>query len=211
MSVLKVLTENATAHAKGFVAEQVVTYSLAQEYKKQGYSFCLRLINHTNEKTNRDADDAELYSMMSNLSGGSGLSVMPLFKVPAVIEDRSGTWGDIRAAINELRRAGFPKNITVWLDEKSVQDYLTLNSNSDSAKELRENWVRALNEAGYSVGYYFGNMEGYACPPTNIGNNTVLEAVDCGSSSSSSTMKTISIGDNAGSCKIRWAFLPAGQ
>lgn len=192
---LKVLTENATAKSKGFVAEQVVTDLLAHEYKEQGCSFCLRLLNQTGKPSDSDAGVEELYSIISNLSGGASLSLMPLFKVDAESSD-------VQDAIKKLEEVGFPESVTVWLDEKSIQELSSVNSDSENAKNIREDWKKGLSEAGYSIGYYF--------------DNNVLEAVDygpflSGSSLNGNAMKTVSIGDNLGAYEIRWAFLSSDE
>ena len=204
MSNLKAQTENATAHAKGFVAENVVTYAIAAEHKAQGYKFCLRLLEFDSVGfANIAATDRELYSIMSNQSGGSGLMLMPLIKAKTTTPS-----DDLKSALERLEELGLPLNMTIWLDEESLKTAFT--ANPEKIKEYKDEWSKNVIAAGYSVGYYKGGIDDCECPSTSDSGNSVLSAVECGTSSSS-TLKSITIGNNTGSCKIRWAYLGSSQ
>lgn len=202
MSNLKAQTENATAHAKGFVAENVVTYAIAHEYKTQGYTFCLRLLNlDAVDFSQVAATDRELYSIMSHQSGGSGLAFMPLVKAS------KGADTDLKNGLKRLEELGLPLNITIWLDEESLKIVFTTES---EIAQYKKTWSEKVIAAGYSAGYYKGGIEDCDCSSTPDSGNSVLSVVDCGVLSEQG-LKSITIGDNTGNCKIRWAYFNASQ
>lgn len=201
MSNIFAKTEPATAHAKGFVAESIVTHTIGGKYASEGYKFCLRLIDF--DKVNYDkisATPRELYSIMSHQSGGSGLSFMPL--VQAKSKDAST---DLKNAWNRLEQLGVPLNMTIWLDEESLQ----IQCNNDEAlmKAYKATWSESIIQGGYSVGYYYGGVDDCPCTEEKNTNTSVLSVVECAPTAIGSAFKAITIGDNAGTCKIRWAYI----
>ncbi|ADZ91940.1 hypothetical protein [Marinomonas mediterranea] len=202
MANLKAQTENAKANAKGFVADGVVTYDVAKDYKSQGYEFCMRTIKLDPQDDDPSvATERELFGIMSTGKGGGALSLMPL--VEAVTEQEAAT--DAANLLKRLEVLGIPLNITLWLDEESLKEL----HNSDEAriKTYRDEWTDFVIKAGYSAGYYKGGLCDCSCTSTSDNGSTVLEAPECGVGLNGHTLKTVSIGENSGTCKIRWAYL----
>ena len=253
---LKAQTEVAIANSKGFVSADVVNPTMAENYQNDGYTFCLRDISEgKGDNLNKyNLTNLEAYSIMQPINeGGSGLSLMPLYKV-------RGNIGSIpqkeipTKAVQEseiisklINCIGLPLGVTIWLDIESINALESASSKKFTPEESNI-YLLALSAAvissGFSVGYYYGNTPGCSCPSgsalmgTNVlqavacangiaGNQmhtititpgcscpsgsalmgtNVLQAVACANGMGESQLQTITIGDNADSCKIRWAY-----
>ncbi|WP_028773771.1 glycoside hydrolase domain-containing protein [Shewanella waksmanii] len=217
---LRAQTEVATRHAKGFVSSAVVNPILADQYQTEDYSFCLREIGISSKDSKEPQHfltNLEAYSiMLAADEGGSGLSLMPLYKIPQTkpikatsIADEANANGKIIVA--ELNHVGLPLGITVWIDIESINALSAQPDDKSFTAEQTKQYLKALCDyvldAGYSVGYYYGNTSGCSCPseaPTS-GNN-VLQSISCANGLGESQFHSISIGENNDSCKIRWAY-----
>ncbi len=222
-SNLKAQTEVASANAKGFVSSGVVNPILADQYQAEDYEFCLREIGIiTKEEAKDDSKEPphyltnlEAYSiMLASREGGSGLSLMPLYKIPEEtikknsIEEAAEAQGKI--IVQLMNHIGLPLGITVWVDIESINSTKFLTDDKTLSQEQTKQYLKRLCayvlDSGFSVGYYYGNTSGCECP-SEVGNSSsnVLRTVSCANGLGESQFHTITIGDNTDSCKIRWA------
>ncbi|WP_298769345.1 glycoside hydrolase domain-containing protein [uncultured Shewanella sp.] len=210
MANLMASTEQATAEAKGFVSESLVNPLMADTYQHDDYVFCLREVG----KTGKESTDvtyltnSEAFSIMTPISrGGSGLALMPLFSSVTAISDpkkvTTDATTDATTVVTQLNDIGLPLGITVWLDINAVNTNI---EKQEDQSTYTTTWCTNITKAGYSVGYYYGNTPPCSCQPeAPISGGNVLQSVSC-VSGGSSPLHSISIGENSGVCKIRWAY-----
>lgn len=192
MANLMASTEQATAEAKGFVSESVVSPLMAELYQHDNYEFCLRELD--------DLSNPEAYSIMSSVShGGCGLALMPLFSSVTTATN------DITSIKKSMLEVGLPLGVTIWLDMYAVNTKIKETNNQENYVKA---WCDGITKAGHSVGYYYGNTPPCSCQPeTPVSGSNVLQSVSC-VSGGNSPFHSISIGENSGVCKIRWACYP---
>ncbi|NQZ10248.1 MAG: hypothetical protein HRT35_24110, partial [Algicola sp.] len=152
------------------------------------------------------------------LDGGCDLAFMPLF-IPEYtsITGTGDTAGEPRGtksgfnAVQTLVALGMPLGMTVWLDERSV-----VNMTKDAAvrSNFKTAWIAAVNQAGYSVGTYNGNLTlDKSLDGASADLNFDLTLSSGGSvlsmplSLPQGGCKPVSIGENAGVNTIQWACI----
>ncbi|MFQ3220041.1 MAG: hypothetical protein ACI96W_002408 [Paraglaciecola sp.] len=216
---LKAQTEVASANSKGFVSSDVVNPNMAENYQHDGYTFCLRDISEGyDDKLNKyNLTSLEAYSIMQPINvGGSGLSLMPLYKVRgnqgaiSQKEIKTKAVQESQIITKLLHCLGLPLGVTIWLDIESINALESTSTKVFTAEESNIYLLElsaAVISSGFSVGYYYGNTHDCACPSglAPMGTN-VLQAVACANGMGENHLHTITIGDNADSCKIRWAY-----
>lgn len=201
--------EVAHPHAKGIIYNGTMKPSIADKYKSEGYSFCIRSLNAPTTQSPSTAKDSgpstiPLTAQETNrITGaddkhGYGLALMPLYHQDAS-KIAAGT-GQIAPSdiatnvINLLNEAAIPIGTTVWLQLTSTES--SLGSGQIQAIEQQ------IFQSGYSVGILGDEVQ-----QQQQTNGRVLESTytPFEQSSSNTQIRTITIGDNAGSYPIYWA------
>lgn len=196
----KLKTENASANAKGFLADRVVTegYLEANKFSSHEYDFCLREINF--DRADDDLSSFSVQELATMLDpNGCDLAMMPLMMFP-----KPHTKGEAQSAKhnidalsvrNRLKGLGLPIDVTIWFNNDNLLECV---NDTD--------FISELTNAGYSVGYVGG--QSCECPQGNgtVQNGAiVLDNVQCGPKTQAGHgIPTFAIGDNSSACKIRW-------
>ncbi|AQQ00796.1 hypothetical protein B0W48_13840 [Pseudoalteromonas aliena] len=188
---VKAIAEPAQHNSKGFVYDGVITPGLADNYQQKGYEFCIRNLNSESTSSYSKLSGQETNRItQAKTDGGYGLALMPLYTT-----ETTTTAQNVIAA---LKDALIPIGVTVWLDMTTPP---TPTHSSDSADTVTA-FKKSIFQAGYSVGTI-----GHGASAAPVTNSSVLETVYCPfePSESESGLKTMTIGDNNGICKIYWA------
>ncbi|WP_394204170.1 hypothetical protein [Shewanella waksmanii] len=214
----------ATANAKGFVSSAVVNPILVDQYQSEDFSFCLREIGVVTPAEAKDntiepphyLTHMEAYSIMLGVhDGGSGLALMPLYKVPQEVVKKSNieesSEAQAKIVVKLLGHIGLPLGITVWIDIESINALSSQPENKGFTAEQTKQYLKGLSDyildSGFSVGYYYGNTANCSCPSeTQMSASNILQSISCANGLGENQLHTISIGDNNDSCKIRWAY-----
>ncbi|MBE0370515.1 glycoside hydrolase family 25 domain-containing protein [Pseudoalteromonas aurantia] len=202
--------EIADPHAKGIIYNGTMKPSIADKYKSEGYSFCIRSLNAPTTQSPPTAKGSgpstiPLTAQETNrITGandkhGYGLALMPVYHQDA---SKIGTGtgqiapSDIASSVlNLLSEAAIPIGTTVWLQLTSTES----SSGSGQTQAVEQQ----IFQSGYSVGILGNEVQ-----QQQQTNGRVLESTytPFEQSSSNTQIRTITIGDNAGSYPIYWAI-----
>ncbi|MBQ4845124.1 hypothetical protein [Pseudoalteromonas sp. MMG005] len=202
--------EIAHPHAKGIIYNGTMKPSIADKYKSEDYSFCIRSLNAPTTQSPPTAKGSgpstiPLTAQETNrITGandkhGYGLALMPVYHQDA---SKIGTGtgqtapSDIATSVlNLLSEAAIPIGTTVWLQLTSTVS----GSGSGQIQAVEQQ----IFQSGYSVGILGNEVQ-----QQQQTNGRVLESTytPFEQSSSNTQIRTITIGDNAGSYPIYWAI-----
>lgn len=138
---------------RGFDANRRIDAASARAAYAMGYRFAVRYIRRDPVST-RDATAGELLTLLE-----AGLGVMVVQHVAA--EDH---WSPSAAlgtqygntAVEECRRIGLPRGVSVWCDLEGVAP----GTLAQSAIDYDNRWYDAVAGAGYAAGTYVGWHDG---------------------------------------------------
>jgi hypothetical protein len=141
--------QSAPPGTPGFDTDTVVTSSVAQQFKQQGYCFCVRYVSLTAGECSGDLSATEAGNILN-----AGLALMPVQHVRAPGWQPSGSVGqeDAVNASNNARAIGFPPGVNLWCDLEGVHS-------STAAQQVIDyctSWFDAVSAAGYIPGLYVG-------------------------------------------------------
>ncbi|KAF7781782.1 hypothetical protein PRUB_b1111 [Pseudoalteromonas rubra] len=188
----------ATAHAKGFIYNGTITPGIAEKYKSEGSSFCMRNLNAG------DSDwDVPLSAQETNrITGpsskhGYGLALMPVYnldvsKIPASNDAASVIATQV---LDKLSAALIPIGTTVWLQ--------LLSSESGAKSDQIRNIEHQIFQSGYSVGILGDEVQQQQQTNGRVLESTYTPFEDA---SNGTSVRSISIGDNTGANPIYWAI-----
>ncbi|KID59052.1 hypothetical protein JF50_00935 [Pseudoalteromonas luteoviolacea] len=193
--------EVAHPHAKGIIYNGTMKPSIAEKYKNEGYSFCMRSLNapaikdSSGNKEQLDPYTISLTAQETNrVTGASdkhgyGLALMPIYDF-----NTTPTPPDFALDIlNLLSAAAIPIGTTVWLKW--------------SGSTLKQSEVQSVEQQIFQSGYSVGIL-GDEVQQQQQTNGRVLESTytPFEQSCSGTQIRTIAIGDNTGSYPIYWAI-----
>lgn len=139
----------AAPNLKGFDTNTIVTKEQAENFKKDGYSFCIRYLSLKSEQGTNDLSFEEAQNI---LSGGLSLSAVQHVRYEGWNPDSElGTTYGQNAANNALS-IGLPKGMNIWCDLEGVNT----DSTTKNIIDYCNSWYDAVNSAGYVPGLYVG-------------------------------------------------------
>jgi hypothetical protein len=132
----------------GFDTDTVVTAAIAEQFKGDGYFFCIRYVSNS-DNTEGDLSASEAASILQ-----AGLALMPVQHV------RSAGWAPSQSmgqsdggfAAQYARSIGFPAGINVWCDLEGVAS----GTSPSVVSSYCNAWYGAVAAAGYAPGLYVG-------------------------------------------------------
>lgn len=197
-------------HAKGIIYNGTMKPSIANKYKSEGYSFCMRSLNTSDDSGSNKTElcTIPLTAQETNRITGSsdkhgyGLALMPLYilDVSIINDPKNGSTEntplDIAAkVIDMVSEAAIPIGTTIWLQLQNTGDSTNLS--------LVQQIEQQIFQSGYSVGILGDEVQ-----QQQQTNGRVLESTytPFEQSASGTQIRTIAIGDNTGSYPIYWAI-----
>ncbi|KZN67191.1 hypothetical protein N473_08190 [Pseudoalteromonas luteoviolacea CPMOR-1] len=215
--------EVAHPHAKGIIYNGTMKPSIANKYKSEGYSFCMRSLNTSTGSSTSGSENTELCMIpltaqeTNRITGASdkhgyGLALMPFYilNVSNIVDPTStGSKNDgstsapaentpvyiAAKVIDMVSEAAIPIGTTVWLQLQNTGDGTNLS--------LVQQIEQQIFQSGYSVGILGDEVQ-----QQQQTNGRVLESTytPFEQSASGTQIRTIAIGDNTGSYPIYWAI-----
>ncbi len=139
----------ASADARGFDTDSVVTRSEAQEFASQGYRFCLRYLSLGQNTARGDLTAGEAQNILN-----AGLALMPVQHVRSPGWIPTGTLGstDGTNAAVHAQALGVPPGTTIWMDLEGVAPRAEVQAVIDYCT----NWYAAMKVYQYLPGIYVG-------------------------------------------------------
>ena len=134
----------------GFDSNTIVTAEVAQLFKAQGYSFCLRYLSLGAPQGQGDLSTAEALDILN-----AGLALMPVqhvLKSPWAPSLAMGQTHGANAAAN-AQQVGFPAGVCVWCDLEGVAG----GTAAQDVVDYCTAWFKAVADAGYLPGLYVGS------------------------------------------------------
>lgn len=142
----------APANSKGFDTSSIVSRAVANHFKADGYSFCIRYLSlfskddevNDGDLTRKEADDI--------LDSGLALMAVQHVRNPGWVPTASkGTQTGNHAANNAIF-AGLPAGINIWLDLEGV----LVGTPAIDIIDYCNNWFAQVSAVGYVPGIYLG-------------------------------------------------------
>ena len=132
----------------GFDCNTVVTTPVVQQFRSQGYSFCVRYLSRTSQGSN-DLSASEAEVILS-----AGLALMPVQHVRQPGWQPTGDLGkqDGDAAARNAGAIGFPAGVNVWCDLEGVKP----GTSAQDVTNYCNAWFTEVANAGYIPGLYVG-------------------------------------------------------
>lgn len=194
------LAYSSVAHpgAKGFIYNGTMKPSVADKYKGEGYSFCMRNLN-TQDNEWDVALTAQETDRITGTSDkhGYALALMPMFilNVSSINNTNNNPLDIANNVLDLLNSASIPIGTTVWLQLKDNDN----GAKSDQIQEIEH----YIFQSGYSVGILGDEVQ-----LQQQTNGRVLESTytPFEESNSGTTIRTIMIGENSGTYPIYWAL-----
>lgn len=140
--------QTAAPGLKGFDTDTPITASAAQQFKVQGYSFCVRYLSLVTPQQTGDLSNAEANYI---LGGGLALSAVQ-HPTNLTLTAALGTEHGNNAATNAAS-IGLPRGMVLWCDLEAVDGNIP---NSSITISYCQAWFTAVQSAGYVPGLYVG-------------------------------------------------------
>lgn len=149
MPTLSGVVQSAPRGTKGFDTDTPITASAAQQFRAQGYGFCVRFVGRLTQHAS-DLSYAEAQAILD-----AGLALMVVQRVQSEVGwTPSGalgtTYGANAAAF--AGQAGIPAGVNVWLDLEGVAP----GAAAADVIAYCESWYQGVAAAGYVPGIYVG-------------------------------------------------------
>ena len=152
MAFLSGRIQSAPSGAKGFDTSDRLTPALAQRFKNDGFTFCLRYLSRLS--TDREVRDGDLIREEAGTILDAGLGLMAVQHVSPGRWTPTASMGVVYGnhAANNAIFAGLPPGINVWLDLES----LNVDTPVRDVIAYCNNWFRQVSSVGYVPGIYIG-------------------------------------------------------
>jgi hypothetical protein len=141
--------QTAAPNLKGFDTDTAISSSsVAQQFKAEGYSFCVRYLSLTTPEQTGDLSCSEANYI---LIGGLALSAVQ-HPTSLTLTEELGTQHGANAAANAAS-IGLPQGMVLWCDLEAVDGNIPDSSITISYCQA---WFDAVESAGYVPGIYIG-------------------------------------------------------
>ena len=135
--------------ALGFDTNTSISRAVAQQFRGDGFRFCLRYLSLGAGQQAGDLTTAEANHILDG-----GLALMPVQHVRRAGWQATGDLGTSTGlhAANNAQSVGFPPGVNVWMDLEGV----SAASSAADVIAYCNNWFEQVHAAGYVPGIYVG-------------------------------------------------------
>ncbi|MCO7189555.1 MULTISPECIES: hypothetical protein [unclassified Pseudoalteromonas] len=194
----------AHPHSKGFIYNGTMKPSIADKYKSEGYTFCMRNLNQSDGSSQYIPLTAQETNRITGTNDQHGyeLALMPVYILDSSALTNKTTSGNTAPTpsavaadvLSALSTAAIPIGTTVWLQLTKADKGVT----SDQIQAIEHQ----IFQSGYSVGILGDEVQQQQQTNARVLESTYTPFEQSGSGAK---VRTITIGDNTGSFPIYWA------